>query len=232
MHAIALIIHIVIGSLGVALYWMTLGSRKGASLHKTTGRAFLTLMVLVALSVGPVLFSRPGAFDPGYVVEFVYLSICLVTISVIAFAAIRLKNDVERFRGSTFRAMGRVLLLLGLVVLVAGIVRSDPVAAVLSWVGLVYGSAMIVFAAHTGPLHPKWWLGWHLNAVSGLFNAVHGTLLFVIYRWAFDASADVEIQVGFQLATTLAALAIRLWFGEKYGVPLRFGAGHRAEAAT
>lgn len=228
-HSVALTIHIAIGSLGVLLYWMTLGARKGAGLHKTIGKAFLALMVLVALSVGPVLFSRPGAFEPGYIVEFVYLSICLVTVSAIAFAAIRLKNDVERFRGAPFRAMGPVLLLLGLSVLVAGIVRNDPIAAVLSWVGLVYGGAMIAFAVYKGPLHPKWWLGWHLNAVSGLFNAVHGTLLFVIYRWAIDQNADVSIQVGFQVATTFAALAMRIWFGEKYGVSLRFSDRNAAE---
>jgi uncharacterized membrane protein len=231
MHDVALTIHMVIGSLGAVLYWLTLGSRKGARLHRTLGKAFLALMVLIALSVGPLLFSRPGEFDPGHVVQFVYLSVCVVTISGIAFAAIRFRNDVERFRTSSFRAMGYVLRILGMVVLVAGFVRSDPVAVVLSWVGLVYGSAIIVFAAHRGPLHPKWWLGWHLNAVSGLFNAVHGTLLFVIYRSAFDSSADVGIQVGFQVATTIAALAMRLWFGEKFGVPLRFGIAHRAEAA-
>ena len=33
-------------------------------------------------------------------------------------------------------------------------------------------------------VHPKWWLGWHLNSVFLLLNAVHGSLLALAYGLA------------------------------------------------
>lgn len=212
--------HIAVGSLALVLYWVALLSRKGSLLHRKAGKRSLALLIVVALSVGPLLFLRAGPFDPGYVVQMVYLTVCVATVSTLAVASIRTKARPDAFRGRLFRVMGPVLLGLGLLVLVAGVVRHDPVAAVLSWVGLAYGSSMIMFARQRGPIHPKWWLGWHLNAVCGLFNAVHGTFLHVVSVWAFGLNATPGTQAWFQLGTLLAAVALRIGFGQRYGVPL------------
>lgn len=49
-------------------------------------------------------------------------------------------------------------------------------------VGLAYGTAMIYFVRSRSTLHPRWWLSWHVNAVLGLFTAVHGNIGFVVWR--------------------------------------------------
>lgn len=219
----ATLAHIILGSIALALYWTALLGRKGASLHRRVGRLCLGLLVVTGLSVAPILFSRPGPFDPGYVVQMVYLSTCLATVSMLAFDAIRFKAQPERFRGRLFRAAGPALLVLGVVVLAAGLLERDPVAVVLSWVGLVYGTTMIAFARHRGPLHPRWWMSWHLNAVSGLFNAVNGTFLYVVARWAGVVSEGPAAQTAFQLLTIAGAVALRLWAGHRFRAPLRFG---------
>ena len=119
---------------------------------------------------------------------------------------------------------------MGLVVLAAGVLKADPLAITLSWVGLVFGPAMIAFARYKGRLHPKWWLGWHLNANCALFNAVNGTFLFVAARWLGLSSEGIGPQVAFQLLTMALAVLLRLWLGAHFGAPLWFGP-HRSDIA-
>lgn len=114
---------------------------------------------------------------------------------------------------------GPVLAVLGALVLAAGLAKGDPVAAVLSWVGLAYGGAMIHFAWSRAPLRPTWWLSWHLNAVCGLFTAVHGTLAFVAWRWAFDAGATRADAAVFHAGVLVLAIALRAWFGRRRRIP-------------
>ncbi len=231
--ASALFLHIAIGSVALLGYWAALLARKGRTLHRTAGKICLATLLLVGLSVGPVLFTRPGPFDPGWVVQMVYLTTCLVTVSAISLAAIRLRAAPERFRGRWFRVLGYVLLAMGALVLAAGLAGGDAMAVTLSWVGLVFGPAMIGFTRHRGPLHPRWWLSWHLNANCALFNAVNGTFLFIAVRWWGLAEDGTGAQVGFQLATMAAALGLRLWFGVRHDAPLRFGAPRaRASGGT
>ncbi|MCA9526612.1 MAG: hypothetical protein KC549_09995 [Myxococcales bacterium] len=218
----AVLTHMALGGLALALYWTALTARKGGARHRRAGRAGLALLVLTSLSVAPILFARP--FDPGYVVQLVYLATCLTTVAALAFNAIRFKADPDRFRGPLLRRGGPVLLGLGLVVLAAGLAKGDPVAVTLSWVGLVYGTAMIRFARRPGPVHPRWWLSWHLDAVAGLFNAVHGTVLFVVARGLQVVPDTPAAQAGFQVATMAMALGLRVYYGRKYRAPLRLRA--------
>ncbi|MBK8015199.1 MAG: hypothetical protein IPK13_28145 [Deltaproteobacteria bacterium] len=222
--SLAVLAHVAVGSVALALYWTVLLARKGSRLHRRAGKVCLGLLVLTGLSVGPLLLLRAGPFDPGYVVQMTYLTACLATVSKLALDAIRFKTQAEQFRGRLFRTSGPVLLVLGLVVLTAGLLERDPVAVVLSWVGVVYGIAMITFARYRGPLHPRWWMSWHLNAVTGLFNAVNGTFLYVAARWAGIVSEGPGAQVSFQLLTIAGAVVLRLWFGLKFRAPLRFSA--------
>ena len=229
-HDQAVNFHILVGSLALLLYWIPLLSRKGGARHKAFGRPFFISLVLVALTVGPLLFLRPGAFDPAHVVQFTYLSVSLVTVSALGWTAIRWKNQPDRFRGLHFKLLGPVLLLLGTAVLAAGLVKSDPLPVVLSSVGLFYGTTMLRFAWVRGPLHPSWWLNWHLNAVCGLFTAVHGTVLFVAWQWLVAPEAGREVAALFHLLVLVMAIALRLWFGARRGVPLRFKLGHGGAA--
>ncbi len=221
-HSQAVMMHIAIGSIGVVLFWGAMLSRKGNARHKAWGRPFLASLLAVAVSVGPLLLLRPGTFDPGYVVQFVYLSICVFTITGLAWTAIRWRDQPERFRGRHFRVMGPVLVLLGGLVLVAGLASGDPLPVVLSWVGLFHGALMMRFAWRRAPLLANWWLNWHITAICSLFTAVHGTLLFVAWRWAVMPDADRLVSAGFHAGVLVIAIVMRLWFGARLGVPLRF----------
>jgi hypothetical protein len=223
-HEFARFGHIFVGSAAFLLYWVALLAVKGGRRHRSAGKMFFATLMVVALSVGPVLILRPGPFDPAYVVQFVYLACCLVTVAMISWTAIRWKGDLARFRGWHFRALGALILVLGLVVLAAGIATGSALTMVFSWVGLVFGTAMLRFAFLRGPVHPRWSLIWHLNGVTGLFNAVHGTVLALGWRWLVDPAAGEGVMLAFQLITVAMALGLRLWFGRTRNAPLRLSA--------
>lgn len=230
-YTVPVLAHIAIGSSAILFYWVAFLSVKGSKRHRAWGKAFFTVLMLVAFSIGPLLLLRPGVFDPAFVVQFVYLDLCLVTVAMLGWTAIRWKDDVERFRGWHFRVLAFSIATLGITVLAAGIASGEMLTVIFSWVGLAYGSGMIRFAWMQAQPHPRWWLGWHLNAVSGLFNAVHGTFLATAWRWLAGEGAGDEVAVVAQLATIAAAIAMRMWFGFAMGVPLRFSRPERLTAA-
>lgn len=222
--------HVGVGTVSLGLYWGALLATKGSAPHKRAGRAFFVTLLLVALSVAPLLLWRPGPFDPAYVVQFSYLTLCLLTVTTLGWTAVRWKHRPERFRGRHFRLLGPLLLVLGAVVLVAGLKGGDPLPIVLSWVGLVVGAIMIRFAWLRAPLHPLWWLNWHISAACLLFTAVHGTFLFVVWRWAVAPDAGREVAAAFHLGVLAVAAVMRLAFGRRRGVPLRFSERPRTQA--
>jgi hypothetical protein len=221
-YSVAQWAHMGIGTLTLLLYWSALVARKGQRAHRSVGRAFFVAMIVACLTVGPLLFLRPGAFNPAYAVQFGYVSIATITVVMLAWTAIRWKAQPERFRGLHFRILGPTMFVLGAVALGAGLAGGDPLPTFLSWVGLFFGAAMVRFAWMQRPLHPLWWLNWHMTANCLLFTAVHGTFAFVAWRSLVDPDAGRTTAVAFHAGVLLVAVALRLWFGWRRGVPLRF----------
>jgi hypothetical protein len=214
--------HIGIGSLGMVLFWATLLSAKGSLRHRRSGRPFFVVLLATVVTVPPVVLLRPVPFDPAWIVSLVYLSVCLGSVVTLAWTAIRWKDQPERFRGLHFRLLGPLLVVLGTVVLAAGLVKGDPVAAVLSWVGLAYGAAMIYFAWSRAPLHPRWWLSWHVSAVLGLFTAVHGNLGFVVWRALVAPDATRADAAAWHAGLLVVALLMRTVVGRQRRLPWGF----------
>jgi hypothetical protein len=231
MSNLPLVSHLVAGSVTFLLFWGAVLTVKGSPTHRRRGRLFFLSLVPVGLSVGAILILRSETFDPARMVQFVYLLLCLLTIGTVGWTAIRWKNQLERFRGPHFVLLGPAMFISGAVVLLAGALARQPLAMILSSIGLVYGAAMIRFAWMHGPVHPLWWLGWHLNSVLLLSSAVHGTLLAVIYRTFVDANGFDAAQLVTQPGTLLLALALRIHIGRQRGVPMRFAAYANAEHA-
>jgi hypothetical protein len=237
MHDLPLFSHLIAGGVTFLLFWGAATAVKGSPRHRAWGKLFFISLLPVGLSVGAILILNAATFNPPRMVQFIYLLLCLLTVGTVGWTAIRWKNDLERFRGLHFCLLGPAMFLGGAVVLVAGIASGQKLAVILSSIGLVFGGAMIRFARIRGPVHPKWWLGWHLNSVLLLSSAVHGTLLAVIYRSLVDPNGFDAAQLVTQPGTLLLALALRIYIGRQRGVPLRFAAfdpamGSRIEAGS
>lgn len=221
-HDHSLWIHVAIGSLAMLLFWATLLSPKGSLRHRRSGKPFFLAMLATVATVPAVVLLRPVPFDPGWIVSLVYLSACVGTVVTIGWTAIRWKDQPERFRGTHFRVLGPLVAVLGAVVLAAGLAKGDPVAAVLSWVGLAFGSAMIHFARSRRPLHARWWLSWHVNAVLALFTAVHGTLGFVVWRGLMAPDATRADAAAWHVGVLVVALVMRAVVGRQRHLPWGF----------
>jgi hypothetical protein len=229
MSSFPLFSHLVTGGLTFVFFWATVLTVKGSPSHRRRGKLFFISLVPVGVSVGAILVLRSNTFDPARMVQFIYLLLCLSTVGTVGWTAIRWKQQLERFRGLHFRILGAAMFVSGALVLVAGVLAGQPLAMVLSSIGLVYGAAMVRFAWMSSPLHPKWWLGWHLNSVLLLSSAVHGTLLAVIYRTFADPNGFDAAQLVTQPGTLLLAVGLRAYIGRQRGVPMRFAAVPRME---
>jgi hypothetical protein len=230
MPNLPLLSHLIAGGLTFLLFWATVLTVKGSPSHRLRGKLFFISLLPVAASVGAILILRSSTFDPARMVQFAYLLLCLLTVGTVGWTAIRWKQQLDRFCGLHFRVLGPAMFVSGAVVLVAGASAAQPLAMILSSIGLVYGAAMIRFAWMRSPLHPKWWLGWHLNSVLLLSSAVNGTLLAVLYRTFVDPSGFDAAQLVTQPGTLLLALALRAYIGRRRGVPMRFAAVPEMEA--
>jgi hypothetical protein len=228
----AYLFHIASGSLAVFLYWATLLQRKGSPRHKRNGRWFLAALAVVLASIGGIFFLSRRSFSPPDLVQFVYLTICLAMVAATAFMAIRLKHDLRTFRGLWFKAIGVAAFIMALAVLGAGLATRNAMPVIFSVIGLVYGGAMVRFAFMRSAPHPNWPLIWHLNGMTFLFNAVHGTLLAVAWRALVDPAAGPEVNMATQIGTMLGALALRIHFGRRFGAPLRLTAPRAVVAAA
>jgi hypothetical protein len=224
MSNLPLLSHLIAGGITFVLFWATVLTVKGSPSHRFRGKLYFVSLLPVGLSVGALLILRSETFDPASMVQFIYLLLCLFTIGTVGWTAIRWKHQLERFRGMHFRILGPAMFASGALVLVAGALSRQPLAMILSSIGLVYGGAMIRFAWMRPPIEPTWSLGWHLNSVLILLSAVHGTLLAVIYRTFVDPGGFDAAQLVTQPGTLLLALALRAYIGRQRGVPMRFAA--------
>lgn len=214
------------------LFWATLLSAKGSARHRRSGRPFFIAMLVTLLTVPPIVLLRPVPFDPGWIVSLVYLAVCVGTVVTLAWTAVRWKAQPARFRGRHLRVLGPVLTALGAIVLVAGLAKGDPVVVVLSWVGLAFGPALIHFMRSPAVLHPQWWLSWHVNAVLALFTAVHGTLLFVVWRALLAPEATRADAAAWHLGVLVVALLMRARVGRQRALPWGFFERTPQSAAT
>src|SRR5262245_22657480 len=146
MQNLPLLSHLVFGGLAFVFFWGAVLTVKGSPTHKARGRLFFLTLVPVGITVGALLYYRAHAWQPAVFIQFAYLLLCLIVVGTVGWTAIRLKNDVERFRGPLFRIMGPLHFISGAVVLAAGLLGNEPLAVILSSIGLVFGAAMIRFA--------------------------------------------------------------------------------------
>src|SRR3712207_1933778 len=95
-------LHILAGSVALLLYWAALLQRKGSRPHRRFGRLFLLALAAVLATISAFLLG-PHRFAAPELVQFAYLSLCLITVALTGFLAIRLRRDLERFRGPWFQ---------------------------------------------------------------------------------------------------------------------------------
>jgi len=170
--------HIAAGSVALLSFWMAAFVRKGSSLHKRVGKAYLIAMLGILASAVPMsmLFIARGRISIG--VFFAYLVVITGTTVWLSWRAIKLKRDKAAYHNRSYRVVAWANLLAGLAVFAFGAQRGSMLLSTFCWVGVVLGIGMIR-QARTLPTAPNWWLKEHYGAMLGNGVATHVAFLGV-----------------------------------------------------
>lgn len=173
--------HGLIGTLALASFWMVAGVRKGSPLHRRIGQVYLLAMLGILLTAMPMAWVF---FGTGRTVTAVFLAYLVVITGAGVWSqwrAIRDKDDVIRYTGPVYLALGVLSLLAGLGVLLLGIRVGSPLLMGFSGVGVSVGIDRLRKRLQRDRLaaRPRWWLVEHYNAVLGNGIATHIAFLAI-----------------------------------------------------
>ena len=208
--------HIAFGVIALATYWMAGLSKKGSSLHRGAGKAYLLSMIgVVASSV--VMAGFALAREMFVIATFLaYLVVITVTAMALGWLALRRKRDQAAYRGLGYRAGAVLNVVSGLAVFAFGIQQGDALLMGFSWVGIIIGGQML-WRAWKPLAEAKWWLREHIGAMLGCGVATHIAFLGIGIRRLTDA---LGVQVDLGLVAWFAPVAVSflagLWLERKY----------------
>jgi hypothetical protein len=180
LYTLSFFIHIGLGTLALATFWIAGFSRKGSRVHRAAGKVYLPAMaglllaavpmVLAALQHRPVLGSFLG-----------YLMVITVTSVWCSWRAVKDKKDWARYTGPVFRGLMWANLASALAIAGVGLLLAKQMQLVIvsfSGIGLFSFVQMRRFSRQP-PEDPRWWLREHLTAMLGNGVATHIAFLSI-----------------------------------------------------
>jgi hypothetical protein len=218
--------HVAVGILALLTFWGAALTRKGAPLHKLSGRAYLLALAPVLASVTLLALQAAAKDGPARLFQLVYLGLVVFTAAWTAWRAMRDKADVSRYRGPAFKLLAVLMMTSGAGLMAIGVVRDNVLTVGFSMLGIVYGGAMIGFLARTPS--PGWHIDWHLNGVCLLFAATHASFIGIALRTLAPSIAGETLHVMTQLGTIAFAFGLRQVLDLRYGSGRFVGRVHAA----
>ncbi|MEO8671471.1 MAG: hypothetical protein ABI411_09170 [Tahibacter sp.] len=170
--------HAGVGAIALLSFWTAGLSRKGGKLHIASGRAYLILMALIAVSSLPLIVRRFA--EDGFTVGlfFVHLLTLVSLACYVGWRAIRDKRDWRRFSGMTYRTLGWTILATGTATAVLGLMRGNGIFVAFGVLGVILWRNMLKFTRN-GPEAPNWWKVQHYRAMIGNGIATHIAFLLI-----------------------------------------------------
>ncbi len=207
--------HIVAGVVALLAFWVAALSRKGSRPHRFAGRVHLLAILMVVLTALPLTLV---ALLRGNLVTAAFLSFLVVLVShnsLVAWRAVRLKRNFDRFINLTYRVGALLTGLAGLGVIVLGAIHGSVILLAFGAVGplAAFGSVRMI----RDPAPPaNWWLREHLGAMIGNGIAVHIAFLQIgLGRWLRGLDYNVIIQLSW-LLPLFAGVVAGLWMSRKW----------------
>ena len=167
--------HVTVGTVALATFWSAAALRKGSPLHRRVGQVYLLAMAGIVLTGAPLALVRWFEGRPVTAAFLGYLVVITATGIWTAWRAVRDKQDVARFTGPVYAALGWLSVLSGLGVLVLGVKVGAPLLMGFSAVGLFAGQDMLRKRRDPSRLTatPRWWFVEHYTAMLGNGVATH-----------------------------------------------------------
>jgi hypothetical protein len=174
-------VHGAIGVIALVTFWSNAVLRKGTTLHRRVGRAFLLAMTGILATATPMAWFALRSGRPVTAAFLAYLVVITAVAVWCQWRAIRDQDNVVRYTGPVYVALGVLSLLSGVAVLVLGIRVGAPLLMGFSVVGLASGAEHLYKRRHRAQLGARrdWWLVEHYNAVLGNGVATHIAFLSI-----------------------------------------------------
>ncbi len=215
-YRMAVIAHVVAGSIALILFWTAGLMKKGTPMHRKVGRYYLAAMLSVVLTGVPmvsVIFAR------GQVYSGLFLSFLLVLVSTSSWSswrAIRDRRDARRYFGPVYWLLVGLTGMAGASISLIGFNIGSGLFAIFGLVGVSVGISALR-AWRRADQDPKWWLKEHYGAMIGNGVATHIAFLGIGLRKAVPSLDPGSLQLLAFTAPIGVAIAAAWWLNRKYG---------------
>jgi uncharacterized membrane protein len=180
-------IHIGIGVVTLALFWVVAVLRKGTRLHRKLGDAYLLAMLGILLTATPMAAVAFVRGKPVLGAFLFYLLLVTGTATWSAFRAIRRRGSFKAYLAVPYRAVAWLNMGAGAAVLLLGVARQTPLLIGMSIIGLAVGYRMVALSAKCGT-DRNWWIKQHFTGIVGSGAATHIAFLNLGLRHLVPAS--------------------------------------------
>lgn len=247
LHQLALYLHIVVGVVALALFWVPALSKKGSLNHRRFGRWFATIMYTVGWSGvmmatvdlwQPLAMHAPasGATPEAMAVmagDIRFTAIFLLSLSVLVIATtrhgwltIRYKEDRSVLRKPVHLGLCLALLGVGGVLLLTGAANDNILMLIFGALEVWIAAGILHYSFKTSPRHPREWWNEHLGGMiaSGIgaytaFFVVGASSLLGTYLQGSLAGLNVVIWVAPGVAGGIAISVLSAKYRRKFARP-------------
>ena len=228
-YQLTLFTHLALGIAALLSYWVAALAKKGSAPHKLAGKVYLLAMLGLLIPAIPLTVRILQTKSVVFGWFLFYLLLITATVLWQGWFSSRNKRDFPRYTGRNFHRLAWANIMGGAAILGLGAAITQPVLVGFSLVGILGGYGMLRLVDR-GPLHPRWWLREHLNAMLGAGVATHIAFLQIGLPKLLPTLAGPTMQTVAWLGPLALFVAARVWLGRKY-LP-KSVANTTADAAT
>lgn len=223
-------LHIAIGSIGLAAFWVPIVTRKGSPIHRTVGQAFrysgwvviASALIAVGLYLSALISAGQGPAEQpenwAFLLFLGYLALITGLALSHGMAVLRHKRDLRQLK-SPYRMLLAWLGITASAALILWALYWQPpnmmILLALSPIGAITGIGMLKLFQRPAP-DPKTWLYEHLSAMLGAGIAFHTAFAVFGANQLFDYALEGAWQVVPWIAPAAIGIPATHWWIHRY----------------
>jgi hypothetical protein len=225
LYSFGRILHVSVGAITLATFWIAALAKKGGILHRRAGAIYLVSLIAILATAGLMLLGRLSHGDTSTAVWIGLLMIFIGTSAWLAWSSIRQQQNVALLTGRLYKVLALFNIAAGVLMVGLFFLTRFPLILILSSVGFAMGTAMWRLVLR-GPRDHRWWLEQHMNAAAVNFAATHDSFLSLAVGSVIPVLREPWPRALIAVSVLSAALVLRIWMGRAYlGSPRGAGTG-------
>ena len=239
LHSLLLKLHIVLGIIALLLFWLPMLSRKGSSLHRSSGRYYGHIMKAVAISglvmTSMVWFDPIGIKGAGLMVNgqipqrkldfFMMLNLFLFLLSLLTWVTIRhatgsllCKQNRDTLKHWSYQGPVWLLVVVAPYAAWQGFLFNMPLVMVFAGISLVTSFSILAYL-HTKTVTANRWLIEHASAMIGSGIAAYTAFFAFGGRTLFAELLTGHWMMLPWLLPSLVGVPATIWFKRRLSQP-------------